>query len=262
MNGCYFAWRTKNMLADIPLKVNDTKLVAVVGKTGSGKSLLLSMCSEAEMTQGSGQMVGTISYLEQSPWIMNNTMGANIIFGRTFDEQLYWGLFTRATKSTLVTVHKPEVELYNSGLIVINGQDIAAIGVGDLRPALGIIPQESIMFSGTFAENLNPPMEFTKKNMWLALEKLGGGQKQLFSLCRMLMRRRKILVLDEATANLIKKDFGDCIVLIIAHRLEIMMNSDHIIVMEGGEIVETGAPQALLKGRLFADVVRTSDFDE
>ncbi|KAI7823720.1 P-loop containing nucleoside triphosphate hydrolase protein, partial [Kickxella alabastrina] len=91
MNGCYFAWRTKNVLADISLKVNDAELVTVVGKTGSGKtSLLLSMCGKVEMTQGSGQMVGTIGYLEQSPWIMNDTMRANILFGRNFDEQFYW----------------------------------------------------------------------------------------------------------------------------------------------------------------------------
>ncbi|KAJ1938073.1 ABC transporter C member 13 [Kickxella alabastrina] len=249
----------------------------------------------------------------------------------------------------------------DSGSILIDGHDIAAIGVGDLRPRLGIIPQESTMFSGTFAENLDPLMEFTKKDMWLALEKcsmtdivqpslnkvdgadndiscdmvnsdasdgqiqalqdwekrwqnsgwlmrfvrltldkrpqlvvkpgfikthpldkmasggdirLSGGQRQLFSLCRMLMRKRKILVLDEATANvdletdgnmqeLIKKEFNECTVLTIAHRLETVMNSDRIIVMERGEIAEIGSPQDLLKkGGLFADLVRTNDFGQ
>ncbi|KAJ1938445.1 ABC transporter C member 13 [Kickxella alabastrina] len=268
---------------------------------------------------------------------------------------------TGAGKSTLVKSLFRLMHGNNSGSILIDGHDIAAIGVGDLRPRLGIIPQESTMFSGTFAENLDPLMEFTKKDMWLALKKcsmadivqpslnkvdgadddiscdmvnsdasdgqiqalqdweerwqisgwlmrfvrlalnkrpqlvvkpgfikthpldkmasdgdigLSGGQRQLFSLCRMLMRKCKILVLDEATANvdletdgsmqeLIKKEFNECIVLTIAHRLETVMNSDRIIVMERGEIAEIGAPQDLLKnGGLFADLVRTNDFGQ
>ncbi|KAJ1894007.1 hypothetical protein LPJ66_005434 [Kickxella alabastrina] len=268
---------------------------------------------------------------------------------------------TGASKSTLVKSLFRLVHGNDSGSILIDGHNIAAIGVGDLRPGLGIILQESTMSSGTFAENLNLLMEFTKKDMWLALEKgsmtdivqpsskkadggdddisyemhnsdvsdgliqdlrdweecwqnsgwlmrfvrlaldkepqlvvkpgfikthpldkmasdgdiiLSGGQKQLFSMCHMLMSKRKTLVLDEATANvdletngnmqkLIKKEFGDCTVLTIAYRLETIMNSNRIIVMERGEIVEIGALQALLKkGRLFADLVCTSDFDE
>ncbi|KAJ2573948.1 hypothetical protein GGH95_003986, partial [Coemansia sp. RSA 1836] len=63
----------------------------VVGKTGSGKSsLLLAMCKEMEMTKGSGNVAGKIGYLEQTPWIMNDTMRANILFGREFDESYYW----------------------------------------------------------------------------------------------------------------------------------------------------------------------------
>ncbi|KAJ2071665.1 Multidrug resistance-associated protein 1, partial [Coemansia sp. S155-1] len=62
-----------------------------VGKTGAGKSsLLLAMCSEVEMTQGTGKLVGKIAYLEQQPWIMNDTLRANILFGREYDEDYYW----------------------------------------------------------------------------------------------------------------------------------------------------------------------------
>ncbi|KAJ2045002.1 ATP-binding cassette glutathione S-conjugate transporter ycf1, partial [Coemansia sp. S2] len=67
------------------------ELVAIVGNTGSGKSsLLLAMCSEVEMTQGRGKLVGKIAYLEQQPWIMNDTFRANVLFGRDFDEDYYW----------------------------------------------------------------------------------------------------------------------------------------------------------------------------
>ncbi|KAJ2321823.1 hypothetical protein GGI00_006009, partial [Coemansia sp. RSA 2681] len=100
------------------------------------------------------------------------------------------------------------------------------------------------------------------------------GQQQLFGLCRVIMRRCKIVVLDEATANvdletdkavqeLIRKEFNDCTVLTIAHRLETIMNSDRIIVMDKGAIAEVGTPQELLaKDGMFAQLVKNSDFGQ
>ncbi|KAJ2244510.1 ATP-binding cassette glutathione S-conjugate transporter ycf1, partial [Coemansia sp. RSA 455] len=80
-----------NVLSDATLNAGAGDLVAIVGKTGTGKtSLLLAMCSEVEMTQGTGKLVGKIAYLEQQPWIMNATLRANILFGREYDEDYYW----------------------------------------------------------------------------------------------------------------------------------------------------------------------------
>ncbi|KAJ2254933.1 ATP-binding cassette glutathione S-conjugate transporter ycf1 [Coemansia sp. RSA 455] len=95
MNSCSFTWGTgdkaKNVLSDVTLNAGAGELVAIVGKTGAGKSsLLLAMCSEVEMTQGTGKLVGKIAYLEQQPWIMNDTLRANILFGREYDEEYYW----------------------------------------------------------------------------------------------------------------------------------------------------------------------------
>ncbi|KAJ2042576.1 ATP-binding cassette glutathione S-conjugate transporter ycf1, partial [Coemansia sp. S2] len=95
MDNCSFAWGTgdkaKNVLSDVSLSASAGELVAIVGKTGAGKSsLLLAMCSEVEMTQGTGKLVGRIAYLEQQPWIMNDTLRANILFGREYDEEYYW----------------------------------------------------------------------------------------------------------------------------------------------------------------------------
>ncbi|KAJ1998794.1 Canalicular multispecific organic anion transporter 1 [Coemansia thaxteri] len=99
-----------------------------------------------------------------------------------------------------------------------------------------------------------------------------NGQQQLFGLCRVIMRKRKIVVLDEATANvdletdrciqtLIKKEFSDSTVITIAHRLDTIMDSDRIIVMDKGRISEVGTPQELLsKNGMFAQLVRTNDF--
>ncbi|KAJ2807802.1 hypothetical protein H4S07_003523 [Coemansia furcata] len=101
-----------------------------------------------------------------------------------------------------------------------------------------------------------------------------SGQQQLFGLCRVVMRKRKIVVLDEATANVdletdklvqepIRKEFRDCTVLTIAHRLETIMSSDRIIVMDKGTIAEIGTPQGLLaKDGMFAQLVKTSEFGQ
>ncbi|KAJ1653892.1 ABC transporter C member 13, partial [Coemansia sp. RSA 25] len=199
------------------------------------------------------------------------------------------------------------------GSIEIDGHDTAQFGVGDFRPKLGIIPQESAIFSGTVKRNLDPLQEFTIEDMWAALIKCdvaklikterkrktiklsgnalstsGGGDDdddededdedehekadRLFSLCRLLMRKSKVLVLDEATAEvdletdgkmqeLIRNEFSDCTVLTIAHRLDTIMNSDRIIVMEKGEIAEIGPPQELIaSGGMFAELVKANKF--
>ncbi|KAJ2887422.1 Multidrug resistance-associated protein 1, partial [Coemansia aciculifera] len=92
MDACSFRWRKKRMtLKDVSLSARGGELVAVVGKTAAGKSsLLLAMCSEMELAQGSGQVCGRVSYLEQAPWIMSCTLRDNILFGREFDEDHYW----------------------------------------------------------------------------------------------------------------------------------------------------------------------------
>ncbi|KAJ2075753.1 Multidrug resistance-associated protein 1 [Coemansia sp. S155-1] len=112
------------------------------------------------------------------------------------------------------------------------------------------------------------------KSVKSCFRSFSSGQQQLVGLCRVIMRKRKIVVLDEATANvdletdksvqeLIRKEFSDCTVLTIAHRLETIMNSDRIIVMDKGTIAEIGTPKELLaKDGMFAQLVKTSDFGQ
>ncbi|KAJ2430861.1 hypothetical protein GGF41_000797 [Coemansia sp. RSA 2531] len=252
---------------------------------------------------------------------------------------------TGAGKSSLAKVLFRLIHENTSGSILIDGQDISEFGVGDYRPRLGMIPQESSMFDGSIRRNLDPLSQFDVEEMWASLVKcnlselelvsngseeseyeidqarkreqwqdagwlkrmvlfvlikmpmtldpvekpkscgldksvqdcfgsFSSGQKQLIGLCRVIMRKHKIVVLDEATANvdletdkyvqkLIRKEFSDCTVLTIAHRLETIMKSDRIIVMDKGTIAEIGTPQELLaKDGMFAQLVKTSDFGQ
>ncbi|XP_063983102.1 ATP-binding cassette sub-family C member 4-like [Diachasmimorpha longicaudata] len=170
------------------------------------------------------------------------------------------------------------------GVIEIDGIDTATVTLEDLRRHIAIIPQEPVLFSGTLRKNLDPFNEFSDHALWTALEQVelketvvkeangldskvvdkGGnfsvGQRQLVCLARAILRNNKILVLDEATANVdphtdmliqktIRSKFMACTVLTIAHRLNTIMDSDKIIVMDNGRIVEFDHPYVLLKNR-------------
>ncbi|KAJ2846095.1 ATP-binding cassette glutathione S-conjugate transporter ycf1, partial [Coemansia brasiliensis] len=93
MNNCSFQWNKRDKapaISNVTLEASAGELVTVVGRTGAGKStLLLSICGEVEMTMGSGSVTGTVGYLEQSPWIMNDTLRANILFGRAYDREYF-----------------------------------------------------------------------------------------------------------------------------------------------------------------------------
>ncbi|NXV09693.1 MRP2 protein, partial [Cettia cetti] len=167
------------------------------------------------------------------------------------------------------------------GKIIIDDVDIATIGLHDLRNNLTIIPQDPVLFTGTLRMNLDPFDQYSDEEVWKALElahlktyvqglpegllhfvseggeNLSVGQRQLVCLARALLRKAKILILDEATAavdletdNLIqttiRSEFADCTVLTIAHRLHTIMDSNRVMVLHAGQIVEFGSPEELL----------------
>lgn len=179
------------------------------------------------------------------------------------------------------------------GTIVIDGVDISKLGLHELRNQLTIIPQDPVLFSGSLRMNLDPFNKYTDDQLWTSLklshldnfvnsltaglehliaeggENLSVGQRQLICLARALLRKTKILVLDEATAavdletdeliqNTIKKEFSDCTVITIAHRLNTIMDYDKILVLAQGERVEYDAPKNLLnnKNSLFYSMCR------
>ncbi|CAM5157939.1 unnamed protein product [Natator depressus] len=168
------------------------------------------------------------------------------------------------------------------GKIVIDGVDISTIGLHDLRQSLTIIPQDPVLFSGTLRMNLDPFDQYSDEEIWKALElahlktyvldlperlshqvseageNLSIGQRQLLCLARALLRKSKILVLDEATAAVdletdhliqttIQSEFANCTVLTIAHRLHTIMDSNRVMVLQAGRIVEYDSPERLLQ---------------
>ncbi|XP_062546104.1 multidrug resistance-associated protein 1 isoform X7 [Armigeres subalbatus] len=170
------------------------------------------------------------------------------------------------------------------GKIVIDGQDISQLGLHALRSRLTIIPQDPVLFSGTLRINLDPFNIHKDDDVWKALEhahlksfvkgltaginhevseggeNLSVGQRQLICLARALLRKTKVLILDEATAAVdletddliqrtIRTEFKDCTVLTIAHRLNTIMDSDKVIVLDRGQISEFAAPSELLQNK-------------
>ncbi|XP_017132505.1 probable multidrug resistance-associated protein lethal(2)03659 [Drosophila elegans] len=170
---------------------------------------------------------------------------------------------------------------YNDGSVLIDKRDTNEMGLHDLRSKISIIPQEPVLFSGTMRYNLDPFDEYSDEKLWRSLEEVklkevvadlpsglqskiteGGtnfsvGQRQLVCLARAILRENRILVMDEATANVdpqtdgliqttIRNKFKECTVLTIAHRLHTIMDSDKVLVMDAGRAVEFGSPYELL----------------
>merc|ERR1712079_33368 len=147
---------------------------------------------------------------------------------------------------------------------------------------LTIIPQDPVLFSGSLRMNLDPFEMYSDDQIWMALEhahlkafvtnlpgdglnyevneggeNLSVGQRQLVCLARALLHKTKVLVLDEATAAIdletddliqdtIRQEFCDCTVLTIAHRLNTIMDSSRVLVLDAGKIAEFDSPSILL----------------
>ncbi|NWU77023.1 MRP3 protein, partial [Onychorhynchus coronatus] len=170
------------------------------------------------------------------------------------------------------------------GEIKIDGVKISEIGLHDLRSRLTIIPQDPVLFSGTLRMNLDPFNKYSDEEIWKALElshlkrfvssqpsmldyecseggeNLSVGQRQLVCLARALLRKTRILILDEATAAIdletddliqmtIRTQFEDCTVLTIAHRLNTIMDYTRVLVLENGTIAEFDTPANLIAAK-------------
>ncbi|XP_078223257.1 ATP-binding cassette sub-family C member 4 isoform X6 [Callithrix jacchus] len=189
---------------------------------------------------------------------------------------------TGAGKSSLISalfrLSEPEGKIWIDKILTTE------IGLHDLRKKMSIIPQEPVLFTGTMRKNLDPFDEHTDEELWNALqevqlketiEDLPGkmdtelaesgsnfsvGQRQLVCLARAILRKNKILIIDEATANVdprtdeliqkkIREKFAHCTVLTIAHRLNTIIDSDKIMVLDSGRLKEYDEPYVLLQNK-------------
>uniref|UniRef100_A0A0A0L7B7 ABC-type xenobiotic transporter n=2 Tax=Cucumis sativus TaxID=3659 RepID=A0A0A0L7B7_CUCSA len=199
---------------------------------------------------------------------------------------------TGSGKSTLLSAIFRLVEPAG-GKIIVDGIDICSIGLHDLRSRFGIIPQDPTLFKGTIRYNLDPLVQHSDHEIWEVLEKCqlrdvveereagldslvvedgsnwSMGQRQLFCLGRALLRRSRILVLDEATASIdnttdmilqktIRSEFADCTVITVAHRIPTVMDCTMVLAISDGRIAEYDKPATLIKreGSLFGQLVK------
>ncbi|XP_068575447.1 ATP-binding cassette sub-family C member 4-like isoform X2 [Cebidichthys violaceus] len=189
---------------------------------------------------------------------------------------------TGAGKSSLVSalfrLAEPQGKIYIDGVLT------SEIGLHDLRQKMSIIPQDPVLFTGSMRKNLDPFNQHSDEDLWKALEEVqlksvveelpgkletvlaesgsnfSVGQRQLVCLARAVLRKNRILVIDEATANVdprtdeliqktIRDKFSDCTVLTIAHRLNTIVDSDRILVLDSGTIQELDHPFTLLQNK-------------
>lgn len=187
---------------------------------------------------------------------------------------------TGSGKSTLILTLLRLLES-EQGTVEIDGIDIATVPLRVLRTAITVIPQEPVLFSGTIRQNIDPFLRYTDVELWDVLVRVelaafitslplalaapvqeGGmnlsiGQRQLLCMARALLRRSPVIILDEATAHIdvesdvavqrtIRREFAQSTVLVIAHRIGTIMDSDRVMVFDRGELREFDTPAHLL----------------
>mmetsp|Transcript_5398 Transcript_5398/g.7759 ORF Transcript_5398/g.7759 Transcript_5398/m.7759 type:complete len:344 (-) Transcript_5398:175-1206(-) len=199
---------------------------------------------------------------------------------------------TGSGKSTLVQALFRILEA-EEGKIVVDGVDISALGLHKVRMEMSVIPQTPVLFSGcSVRENLDPFQQYDVDAIRSALadvqmldvvEDLDGGlesiileggsnfsvgQRQLICLARAILRKKRILILDEPTANVdtctdellqqaVSKSFQGSTIIAVAHRLDTVIEYDRILVLGNGKVIEYGSPKQLLEkeGGYFASMV-------
>ncbi|KAJ4832339.1 hypothetical protein Tsubulata_002121 [Turnera subulata] len=199
---------------------------------------------------------------------------------------------TGSGKTTLVSALFRLVEP-TEGKILIDGLDISMIGLHDLRSHFAVIPQDPTLFIGSVRYNLDPLSKHTDQEIWEVLAKChlketiqdkedgldslvaqdgsnwSMGQRQLFCMGRALLKRSRILVLDEATASIdnatdsiiqqtIRTEFAECTVITVAHRIPTVMDCNLVLSMSDGKLVECDEPSKLMsrEGSLFGKLVK------
>ncbi|KAG0213298.1 Multidrug resistance-associated protein 1 [Mortierella sp. GBA43] len=250
------------VVKDISIDIQPSESIGIVGRTGAGKSSLA--LALFRIVEAANSYWAKASDNIESPTSDSTATTPTIDQGGTGDH---------------------EEEELDGGRIEIDGIDISKVGLEDLRKSISIIPQDPILFAGTVRDNLDPFQEQDDASLWEALgqsnlkdhisslpgglehevsqngENFSVGQRSLMCLARALLRKTKILIMDEATAavdvetdELIQNTIRDVFqgirkttVLTIAHRIKTVMDSDKILVLDQGRVLEFESPDVLLQ---------------
>lgn len=201
---------------------------------------------------------------------------------------------TGSGKSSIVSAifRMPEPD----GEVTVDGINLKRLDLQSARQTFSVITQDPVLFAGTLRSNLDPFNKNTDHELWTALEEaqmkqwvcqlpgqlqheliesgnnISVGERQLLCLARVLLEKRKIVILDEATANVdfktdrliqevIRTKFKDTTVISIAHRLDTIVDCDRVMVLDEGRVIEFDRPSSLLnrRGSHFAELARSSN---
>ncbi|KAJ2212656.1 hypothetical protein EV179_004482 [Coemansia sp. RSA 487] len=285
-------------LKEINLTIKPGEKVGIVGRTGAGKTSLArclfrlvgnSTCSGSILIDGHniqsmniGDVRAKLGSIPQEPTLFNGTFRQNLDPLVKYTVEDMWSAIVKCGIVGLVQPKLGHGDDSGGGEIIVDKDDsddelLKEIERWNQKWSESGWMMRTFLYlfvkKPTLDDRRVPSIRPHGLDRY-AKDTFSNGQKQLVGLCRLLMRNRKIIVLDEATANvdpesnqnmhrLIHSEFKSCTVLTIAHRLETIMNSDRIIVMDSGRVAEIGRPEELLEKKgYFAELVKANDFGE
>ncbi|KAJ2593266.1 hypothetical protein GGH99_003897 [Coemansia sp. RSA 1285] len=281
------------VLKDINLIINPGERIGIVGRTGAGKTSFAhslfqlvdkGMCNGSILIDGHDTLSmnrrdvrAKLGIIPQDPTLFSGSYRQNLDPLVKYSVEDMWSAIQKCGISELVEPKNDRNKTQDEKIVAEGEHDNELKEIDRWNKKWNSSGWAMRAFLYLFVRKPVLDRNYIRRTRSHGLDRhvkdtLSSGQKQLVGLCRLLMRNRKIIVLDEATSSmdqesdqdmqkLIRSEFKDCTVLTIAHRLKTIMGSDRIVVLDNGRVVEVGPPSELLeKGGYFAELVKANEF--